>query len=417
MMGFLKASSALAIVAAAVSIASVPANAADYGGDCCADLEERVAELEATAVKHGNRKVSLTISGSVTEALIYWNDGYESDVNVIVPDAYGAGLSLRGEGNVTSDVSVGYVIALDVRHGDPGDIGGKDNLLDGSLQSYQATGKIAVDQQYVYLNSKSAGRLSMGKRNDAYASARNFDGSIVDMAAGLNLVNGGVVVPANTNPRLGIGWGKVLGGLGDTSGMMIRYDSPSLAGFTFGASWGNDDTGTANIGWTGSFSGTNLSVAVGYSDDTSGKPTGSPEREVSYNASISNDPTGLFLQGAYEDDLDVDDRYAWQIKGGWGQNVNGLGKTTLYGIYQVSSDLALGTTIAATANSASKGLAITDSMATGLGLVATQDIDAVGATLFVRYDHRSVNDLTVVGGIDVDVEDLSTVTTGMTVRF
>ena len=37
---------------------SVSAQAADQGGDCCADLEERVAELEATTARKGNRKVS-----------------------------------------------------------------------------------------------------------------------------------------------------------------------------------------------------------------------------------------------------------------------------------------------------------------------------------------------------------------------
>jgi len=38
-----------------------PAHAADLGGDCCADLEERVAELEATTVRKGNKKVSVTL--------------------------------------------------------------------------------------------------------------------------------------------------------------------------------------------------------------------------------------------------------------------------------------------------------------------------------------------------------------------
>ncbi|MEL7049851.1 MAG: porin, partial [Pseudomonadota bacterium] len=39
------------------------ATAADFGGDCCADLEERIAELEATTARKGNRKVNLTVSG------------------------------------------------------------------------------------------------------------------------------------------------------------------------------------------------------------------------------------------------------------------------------------------------------------------------------------------------------------------
>lgn len=39
--------------------------AADLGGNCCADLEERIAELEATTARKGNRKVSLTSHGWV----------------------------------------------------------------------------------------------------------------------------------------------------------------------------------------------------------------------------------------------------------------------------------------------------------------------------------------------------------------
>jgi hypothetical protein len=402
MMGFLKASSALAIIAAAVSISSVQANAADYGGDCCADLEERVAELEATSVRHGNRKVSLTISGSVTEALIYWNDGLESDVNVILPDSNGAGISLTGSGNVTSDVSVGYVMNIDVRNGDPGDADNKagPNKLDGSLQFYNIASKIAVGDEFVYIDSKSAGRLSMGKRNDAYASARNFDGSILDLAAGLNMADD------VTKKRTGLGWGTVLGGVGDKSGMLIRYDSPSLAGFTFTGTWGNDDTGTGNIGWKGSFSGTNVGVAVGYSDDTTSQAGNT--RQLTVNGNISNDPTGLFLQGAYEEVMDTD-KNAWQVKGGWGQNVNGLGKTTIWALYQKSNDFGIGTALP-------NGGKITDSAAHGFGIGLMQDLDAVGATLFTRYDIRSVDTLTLSSGT-ADILDLTTVTTGMTVRF
>ena len=42
------------------------ARAADLGGDCCADLEERVAELEATTVRKGNKKVSVTFTARST---------------------------------------------------------------------------------------------------------------------------------------------------------------------------------------------------------------------------------------------------------------------------------------------------------------------------------------------------------------
>ena len=60
-------SGALLLSAALYGGHSAPAFAADLGGDCCADLEERVAELEATTARKGNRKVSLSIYGQVND--------------------------------------------------------------------------------------------------------------------------------------------------------------------------------------------------------------------------------------------------------------------------------------------------------------------------------------------------------------
>jgi hypothetical protein len=56
-----------------------PAKAADLGGDCCSDLENRVAELEATTVRKGNKKVSVTIYGQVNKAVLWWDDHVGAD--------------------------------------------------------------------------------------------------------------------------------------------------------------------------------------------------------------------------------------------------------------------------------------------------------------------------------------------------
>ena len=79
--GLTKTSSRIAIAAAlgltlgGFAFKATPAQAADLGGDCCADLEERVAELEATTVRKGNKKVSVTLSGWVVKSMNYWDDG------------------------------------------------------------------------------------------------------------------------------------------------------------------------------------------------------------------------------------------------------------------------------------------------------------------------------------------------------
>src|SRR6476620_5363056 len=58
-----------------------PARAADLDGDCCADLEERVAELEATTVRKGNKKVSITLYGRVSRIVNFWDDGAVSNAS------------------------------------------------------------------------------------------------------------------------------------------------------------------------------------------------------------------------------------------------------------------------------------------------------------------------------------------------
>src|SRR3990172_1530616 len=71
---------AAGLLAGGLSVSS--ASAADLGGNCCADLEERIAELEATTARKGNRKVSLTISGWMGEQVIFWDDGFENNAYV-----------------------------------------------------------------------------------------------------------------------------------------------------------------------------------------------------------------------------------------------------------------------------------------------------------------------------------------------
>ena len=131
--GLLKTTSALAILAAAglivggVTLAPKAARAADLGGDCCADLEERVAELEATTARKGNRKVSLTITGQVNYNMMWWSENGAPPSNPVAngtffDDASGfvfgnqwgneSHVTLQGDGHISSDVKAGFVLEI-----------------------------------------------------------------------------------------------------------------------------------------------------------------------------------------------------------------------------------------------------------------------------------------------------------------
>ncbi len=64
---------AVCLVTAQILLASA-AYSADRT-DCCEDLEVRIAELEETVAKAGQRKVKLTVSGFLNEAIMFWMTG------------------------------------------------------------------------------------------------------------------------------------------------------------------------------------------------------------------------------------------------------------------------------------------------------------------------------------------------------
>ena len=119
--GLTKTSSRIAIAAAlgmtlgGFAMSASPAKAADLGGDCCADLEERVAELEATTVRKGNKKVSVTLSGWVVKLGSWWDDGHETNFYVGDKDTtLSSHFQISGSAQIAPGWSAGYTIAVEV---------------------------------------------------------------------------------------------------------------------------------------------------------------------------------------------------------------------------------------------------------------------------------------------------------------
>ena len=119
--GLTKTSSRIAIAAAlglvvgGFAFKATPARAADLGGDCCADLEERVAELEATTVRKGNKKVSVTLSGWVIKSFNWWDDGDISSAYV-GDKGYdlGSRFAITGSATIAPGWSAGYNLTVNV---------------------------------------------------------------------------------------------------------------------------------------------------------------------------------------------------------------------------------------------------------------------------------------------------------------
>jgi hypothetical protein len=369
--GFPKSASALAIAAAAgllianVTLTPSTARAADLGGDCCADLEERVAELEATTARKGNKKVSLTISGRVHANVMYWNDNSNlTDPNVPFDhhsDFYfgntagsGSNIVLNGSGRISGDVSAGFLMTL------ADDFGGVDNQF-----SHQIGPVLLGDTTYVFLSSKQLGELRLGNMVSASDNGTylNFGAATVGGLAG-GRFTGSFRLRDTAGQLTDITYSQILHEWSDNNENRLMYISPNLGGFKLYADIGGDDTASAALAWVGRLGTVNAEVGAGYQQSSridgvnhqaqfTAKPpltgTGSTAfdpltdtanstlRVLAVSGSVWDTNSGLFLSAeygkAYSARAGRQDISNWFVEGGWQKNVSGLGLTSIYAQY------------------------------------------------------------------------------------
>lgn len=431
--GLLKSASRLALVAAAgfvVGAYGTQAQAADLGGDCCADLEERVAELEATTARKGNRKVSLTVYGHVNEQVLYWDDGAMSDVYQTTNNESRTRFGFRGSAKIDSDWSAGYRIEIGLRTADSGQVSQFDG---GDPGDDLGANSGDLRHAYWWIDSKSLGRLSVGQTDTPTSSTFTVTlANIVALSGDPSTQGAGMFVRDSAGNLTGLTWLDLMhpnqGSLSRRNEVM--YTTPEFAGFQASAAWGESDFWAVSLAYAGEFSGFRLAAKVAYADVSDSNTFGldgtagcvvtagngnTDTNEVDCHhwtaaASVLHVPTGLFLSGGYVDFTDdnrvgIDDSdVAWWVHGGIEQKYFAIGKTTLYGEYgeQENAQGALaagvidgGTTISFW----------------GLGL--TQSVDAAAMDLYLFY--RNYTAEVPIGGLDTD--DLQLIGAGAIIRF
>lgn len=134
-----------------------PAKAADLGGDCCADLEERVAELEATAARKGNKKVSVTFYGQVNRAVLFWNDGHETGTYTVDNNYESSRFGFKGSAKITGDWTAGYRLEVEPTEANSAKLNQfNDNNANDPL------GPLNVRWSQIYVNNKQLGEVRLG---------------------------------------------------------------------------------------------------------------------------------------------------------------------------------------------------------------------------------------------------------------
>jgi hypothetical protein len=396
--GLTKTSSRIAIVAAfglmlgGFAFKATPAIAADLGGDCCADLEERVAELEATTVRKGNKKVSVTISGWVVKSMNWWDDGDQSNFAVGDKDAdLASRFAITGSATIAPGWSGGFNITVVA----PGGNGIGGDIFGITSNQFDEFGGVEADirtlYSYIYIKSDRFGALNWGylsPASDNPAVLADISGTVIESNAvffegpsfflrpggGKNVSNSFGLNGLSDLQWIGFLTCSANGGVGaDCFGAprpAVRYDSPTWGGFRFETSYGTVDNNfptsdhafwDAAVFYTADWNSIKLSAAYSFTW-TEGNLSGAfnnTDGDVNLHqvgASIMHKPSGLGIYGTFQHE-EVDGRYffeddtglglpatlvngaslsdtdQWYIKPFWRKTWMPLGATVLYGEY------------------------------------------------------------------------------------
>lgn len=422
---FKLSTSRLALLAAfGLAAAGVtPAAAADLGGDCCADLEERVAELEATTARKGNRKVSLTVSGWINEQVMMWDDGTERNSYVGTNSLEQSRVRFVGEAQIAPGYSAGYTLELGVQ-------GAPLNQFTQSAPDGTNSNTISVRKSNWWLKSKDLGKVTVGLEGTAmYHVLDDADGSNTrnfSDAQAAAVYQGAFKLRSNGAAVGSLGWNNILQGVDNgTVGQdgrrnIIRYDSPTFAGFTVTASWGEDDDWGMSLTYKNSWGDFNVLGKAGYGEN-SDEAIGCADKNVGGThcelfgaaATIMHVPTGLYVYGGYgqnkDDNIGRTDPGAEEtssmyfIQGGIEQKWIPLGKTTIFGEYRHDDGGSKETASFAGSNKLTSNLQDTSLNFVGAGVI--QNIEPAALDLYVMYRHGEGNISNQTQSVELDAFD------------
>jgi predicted porin len=368
--------------------AIAPAKAADLGKGCCGDLEERVAELEATVARKGNRVVSLQIYGDITQGLLIWDNGDESDVYVTDNDALGSVLGFKGEATLKPGLKAGYKMEMQVQSASSSavtdDEGGDD-----------PDDNLSIRHNHLYIESERWGRITLGQQSSASDGAAQV--SIANTLIAPSPDQGTAMHPG------GVGAGRILGEYAsDFDGGrndLVRYDSPTIYGFVASAAWGDDDYWDVALRFSKEWNSVKFAAAIAYAeDDTPEALEGFGQfTQVIGSASAMHVPTGLFATfsaGEREYETDVTGSF-WFAQGGIEKKWLPYGATTLYAEYGDFEDVVV------------EG---TNAELVGVGIV--QHIDSAAMDFYAQARFWTVDD-----DAAPDADELSTIMIGSRIQF
>lgn len=373
-----------------------PANATDF--DCCADLEDRIAELEETTARKGNRKVSLTIAGQVNHALLFWDDGSERNSYVVGDKNDQSNFSFTGDAQITPDVRTGFVITLRLR----------DTLSD-AVDQVQDDGVLGFTlwEIFSYVESKRLGRFSLGQLSRVSDTAPENDLSKTAVAGyvGVEDMGGAFFLRLNTGTLSSITLRDVYNHFNGDTANVVRYDTPALAGVVLATSYGEDDIWDVGAKYDGTLGDLQINGSIAYSQSTDSNGLdgsgASDNQTVVGSIAVLHKPSGLNALIAAGnrsfDNLVIDGdgvlrtpKDANYVYGKIGciAQLTALGPTAFYGEYGHFHNYISASDTFTPVDIGADGVRFTGNNAQVWGAGVVQHIEAAEMQLYIGYRHH-----------------------------
>lgn len=433
---------------------------------CCADLETRIAELEALTARKGNRKVSVVVSGTINQAALAWYDGKASNLYTVTNDNDRSRFSFYSKFEPSPDWQFGYHLEIGIKSA--------NSLRVNQLSpiGFDNRGDLGTDirDNFWYLLGKRFGALIIGTTfaaTDRIADSNVTQTNSFAKYSEIQDTGFGMFLRSSRNGQLtrsDLTWRRLIAAGGDQPSEsqrgfeLIKYATPKWNGWNAIGTWVADDFWDVATRYDGTVGRFDVSAGIGYTqlvqgarsraicaganalidsgDDTSC-------RQLSGSISVLDKPTGLFvnfgsglnLNGLIKDTLryqgtGVRDQHTFasgQI--GIERRFNDLGKTTIYGehfVYDGGAATAAFVGPADPLNPTGVGSwAVWSSHANVWGGGIAQGIDAAAMILYLYYRHasgelnlRQLNGFIATGPIaNAPIDDLDLLMSGAVIRF
>lgn len=450
---------------AALILAGTSTVAAAVEPHCCADLERRVAELEAMVASKGNHRVTLEISGVVNNAVMAWDDGGEQNAYVVTNDNQRSRFSFVGKAAIDALWEAGYAIDVGIRTANSKLV---NQVADGGFDGRLPT-RFDLRSSVWFLRNKRYGTVFTGTTfaaTDRIANSNVTQTGAFDHYAAPENAGLGMFLRSASDGRLTgslLNWRRIIGAGGDQPGesqrgfSLLKYVSPTWNGFTLAADWVVTDFWDVALRYRKEVAGFDIGAGIGYLQLTPGSRTrsvcpvaflmftgeetacsqlrGSVSAKhldsglfVNFGANVTGD--GLVQETTRYRDTGVDDRQIFfSGQAGVERPFLPLGQTTIYGDHYTydggaSTPLLVGPGDALNPTGLGQW-AVWQSEVEIWGGGIAQGIDSAAMILYLTYRHvsgdltlRQLNGGVATGAIaGAPIDDLQLLLSGAVIRF